>query len=94
MAEETTMKVDDLQPLLKSKKVSIIQGTKVYNDIHKLPSDYRYFNRLTPIVTKDKCSRIRIKSRLVEEANIDEYLRDWSMQPSFDFSQLIGRGFL
>ena len=83
--EETSGRVDDLAILLKNKDLSFknndifVEGT--------IPSDYRYYKRLTPIVSKNNCSNIRIKSSFVEEANVSDYLLDYNSQPSFDFEE-------
>lgn len=81
--EESRVKVDDLQVLLKHDTgiKSINKGH--FNQTEKLPSDYLYFKRLTPIVSKEKCKNIRIKSYLKEEANVDDFLTF----PSFDFEE-------
>lgn len=83
--EETSFSVDDFAVLLKieSKK----PNKKDIYDYIDIPGDYRYFKRLTPIVSKDGCSNKRIKSSFIEEANIDEYLNDYNSKPSFDFEE-------
>jgi hypothetical protein len=84
--EETKNKVDDLQILLKYTTLSG-KNTKTYFESEKLPIDYLYFKRLVPYIQKGECLERRIKSNLREEANVDDYLNDWAMQPSFDFEQ-------
>lgn len=81
--EETAMRVDDLQVLLKPPVSlrSVNKGT--YNQTEKLPADYLYFKRLTPVASKGKCSAVRIKSHLREEANVD----DLTLLPSFKFEE-------
>ncbi len=83
--EETSGRVDDLAILLKSKDLQFKN-----NDIFveaTIPSDYRYYKRLTPIVSKNNCSEVRIKSSFVEEANVSDFLLDYNSQPSFDFEE-------
>lgn len=81
--EETTMRVDDLQVLLKP-PVSLRSVNKgIFNQTEKLPEDYLYYKRLTPVVAKGKCSGVRMKSHLREEANVDDLLT----LPSFDFEE-------
>ena len=83
--EETSGRVDDLAILLRNKDLFIknndifVEGT--------IPSDYRYYKRLTPIVSKKLCKNVRIKSSFVEEANVSDFLLDYSSQPSFDFEE-------
>jgi hypothetical protein len=84
--EETKMRVDDLQILLKQTKIKSKEHPEFY-ETELIPVDYLYFKRLTPIVTKDNCKGRAISSHLREEANVDEYLSDWSFIPSFDFEE-------
>lgn len=86
--EQTVQQVDDLQILLKLGKLGIVGSqTGAYAGTDPLPKDYLYFKRLTPNVTKDVCIYVQIRSTLIEEANVDEYLRDYDSQPSFDFEE-------
>lgn len=80
--EETRMRVDDLQILLKADNLNS-RNKGFYNQTDKLPSDYLYFKRVTPKVSKDNCVGITIKSHLREEANVD----DLTNLPSFDFEE-------
>lgn len=86
-SEESQMRVDDLEPLLiLERKVAVTNGD-VYSDTSKLPENYRYYNRLTLVVSKGDCNNTRIKSKFVENANVDDLLEDWTFTPSFDFEQ-------
>lgn len=85
--EETKMRVDDLQMLLKQVTLKGIEKENLFFETEKLPSDYLYFKRLTPIANKNHCKGRRLKSTLREEANADEYLQDYALQPSFDFEE-------
>ncbi len=85
--EETRMRVDDLQLLLKQVTLKGIEKENLFFETEKLPADYLYFKRLTPIANKNHCKGRRLKSTLREEANADEYLQDYSLQPSFDFEE-------
>lgn len=80
--EETVGKVDDLQILLKKDGLTF-RDKGLYVETNKLPSDYLYFKRLTPYVSKDSCSNIPIQSYLREEANVDSLLT----MPSFKFEE-------
>lgn len=84
--EQSEQRVDDLQILLTDKKISIVEKD-LYVETHKIPSDYRYYKRLTPIVSKGNCEKVNIKSYFVEEANVDDYMKDWTFKPSFDFEE-------
>ena len=81
--EETTARVDDLQVLLKRDNLSV-RDKGFYTQTGKLPQDYLYFKRLTPYVSSGECSNVRIKSRLEEEANVDDLI---SYVPSFKFEE-------
>lgn len=81
--EETTIRVDDLQILLKKDNLTI-RDKGVYVESNRFPSDYLYFKRLTPYVSKGNCSNVSIKSHLKEEANVDDLLPSL---PSFNFEE-------
>lgn len=81
--EESTIRVDDLQVLLKKDNLTI-RDRGVYVESGKLPSDYRYYKRLTPYVSKGSCTNVRITSHLKEEANVDDLL---PILPSFQFEE-------
>lgn len=86
--EQTVQQVDDLQLLLKIEKLGVSGSQSgLYATTDFLPSDYLYFKRLTPNCTKGACTYAPIRSTLIEEANVDEYLRDYDSQPSFDFEE-------
>jgi hypothetical protein len=85
--ENTEQRTDDLQILIvPEKKISVIDRG-IYSEISKLPEDYRYYKRITPIVSKDNCLQVRLKSFFIEESNVDDYLKDWTFTPSFDFEE-------
>lgn len=81
--EETTARVDDLQILLKRDFLSI-RDKGIFVETSRLPTDYLYFKRLTPYVTKGSCKSVTIKSHLKEEANVDDLLPSL---PSFEFEE-------
>lgn len=85
--EETKMRVDDLQMLLKTISLRGSEKENLFFETDKLPIDYLYHKRVTPIVSKNSCKGRKLKSTLREEANVDEYLHDYSLQPSFDFEE-------
>jgi len=84
--EQTEQRVDDLQILLTDRKISVTDKG-VYSETVKLPSNYRYYKRLTPLISKNNCKKVVIKSFFVEESNVDDYLKDWTFRPSFDFEE-------
>lgn len=82
--EESTTRVDDLQFLLKKDPSIAIRDKGVYVESNKLPTDYLYYKRVTPYVSKGDCTNVSIKSHLKEEANVDDLLKSL---PSFDFEE-------
>lgn len=84
--EETRQRVDDLQILLTSESLDVRQN-ELYFEAKHLPANYLYIKRVTPKVIKDNCIGKKIKSTLREEANVDEYLQDYSLSPSFEFEE-------
>ncbi len=80
--EESRDRVDDLQVLLKTESLAT-RNKGIFNATEKLPSDYLYFKRVTPYVTKGVCDGVTIKSHLREEANVDDLMN----LPSFDFEE-------
>lgn len=81
--EETVARVDDLQFLLKSDSI-IIRDKGLFVQSSKLPTDYLYYKRVTPYVSKGECTGVIIKSHLKEEANVDDLIPSL---PSFDFEE-------
>ena len=81
--EESRARVDDLQILLKKDTVSF-RDKGLYVETSKLPTDYLYFKRLTPYVSKGVCGSRPIDSHLKEEANVDKLLKS---VPSFKFEE-------
>lgn len=80
--EETRLRIDDLQFLLTTNKI----GGNNKNDYFltdKLPDNYLYYKNLEVIASNESCSKKRIYSILTQEANVQKYLNDWSLQPDF-----------
>lgn len=84
--EETIQRVDDLQFLLKQGKLSV-GNNGPYAETVRLPEDYLYFKRVTPMCTKGVCAYVPLRSHLAEEANVDDLLMNYDTQPSFDFEE-------
>jgi len=84
--EVTTQRVDDLQFLLKQDKLSI-GNNGPYAETSRLPDDYLYLKRVTPMCTKGVCVYVPLRSHLAEEANVDDLLMNYDTQPSFDFEE-------
>lgn len=87
MADETTsFDVDDLQILIKEKSLSKVERD-TYVLTYPIPDDYLFLKRVTPKCNKGFCENVYIKSTLIEESNVDEWLQDYNSQPSFDFEE-------
>lgn len=84
--EESARRVNDLQSLLQLVNLSV-RKNGLYFEAKDLPDDLLFLKRVTPIVSSGKCKSKPIKSTLREESNVDEYLQDWSLQPSFEFEE-------
>lgn len=87
--EETSDRVDDLQVLLKKDTIGL-RDKGVYAESNKLPTDYLYFKRATPYVSRGNCSGVRIESRLGEEANVDNLISTCSFDFEETFHTIIG----
>lgn len=81
--EESVARIDDLQILLKKDSITI-RDKGLYVESNRLPSDYLYYKRVTPYVSKGNCSGVQIRSHLKEEANVDDLL---PLLPSFKFEE-------
>lgn len=84
--EETKMGVENVQLILTPTKLGVKQHS-LYAECKALPDNCFYIKRVTPIVSNGKCKNKRIKSTLREEVNVDEYLQDFSLQPSLEFEE-------
>ncbi len=80
--ETTTQMVDDLQFLLKPATLKGVNRND-YFESELLPEDYLAFKRVFVYASTESCENQKIKCDLVEEANIDTYLDDPNINPSF-----------
>lgn len=91
--ETTNQLVADLQFLLKPATLQGVNRNDYFESV-ELPQDYLAHKRIYIHASKDDCSYQRIKCHLVEEANVDVYLDDPNMNPSFEwretFATLVG----
>lgn len=84
--EESRIRVDDLQNLLTS-KVLHTNNKGIYFESEVLPENYGWFKSIRVVGIKDGCIDVISDLHLIEEANVNSWLNDWSKQPSFDFRQ-------
>ena len=87
--EQSTARVDDLQVLLKTESLTL-RDKGLYVESNKLPTDYLYYKRVTPIVNSGVCSGVRMKSHLREEANVDDILHICSFEFEETFHTIKG----
>lgn len=83
--EETDVRVDDLQVLLKTEDLTV-RDKGLFAQSSKIPPDYLFFKRLTPSVSKGSCANVTITSYLKEEANVDilvKTLPSWEFEETF-----------
>jgi hypothetical protein len=85
--EESKMRVDDLQILLKEKNMNL-EKKDLYFITEEFPKDYGWFKTIRVYGNKDKCKDVLISDlHHIEEANVNEWLNDWSKIPSFEYRQ-------
>jgi len=87
MKEVDKMRVDDLQVLLVPSVRLSGSNKDIFFLSRRISEDYLSHSRVTAICSKGPCSSVRIKSQLVEDANVDDMLSSWDQQPSFKFEQ-------
>jgi hypothetical protein len=91
--EQSTRRIDDLQVLLETSTIPTLFSGDF--ETANLPGDYLQWKRLDVFANSECCNiKRRMVTYLVEEANINQLLRDVSKQPSFEwgetFATLIG----
>lgn len=85
--EQSTMRVDDLQKLLKTRKLNTT-NKGLYAESDLIPEDYGWFKTLLIYGTQEECAnQLMLDIHHIEEANVTEWLGDWSKKPSFEFRQ-------
>jgi hypothetical protein len=83
--EETLMRVDDLQFLLKPAKLKGTNKNEFFEA--NIPADYLWYNRIIPIASKGECKNKPLDSDLREEGNVPDLLRDWATKPDWNWRQ-------
>jgi hypothetical protein len=87
-AEESRLRIDDLQPLLVPLRPLSVTTTNVFSESVKLPKDYRYYNRVDFYHKDDNCKdKLLITPDLREEANVGVLLNTDGTKPSLKFEQ-------
>lgn len=85
--EQSVIRIDDLQILLKQKDVQGSNQGRFFEST-TLPEDYLKFKRVSAFAISKDCKNGRnMTISLVEEANIDDLLADFLLRPSFKWSE-------
>jgi hypothetical protein len=86
-AENSRMRVDDIQILLKNKDLNITDKG-LYYESENIPEDYGWFSSVLIYGSKGSCkNELMLDVHHIEEANVNEWLSDWSKKPSFEYRQ-------
>lgn len=86
--EKSTMRVDDLQFLLKGKDLTCSNKKDIYDESETFPTDYGWFKTVRIYGSNETCKdKLMIDVTQIEEGNVNEWLNDWSKRPSFEFRQ-------
>ena len=83
--EQTNRRKDDLQALLISTPLSVVDRDIFYQS--NLPADYLQWKRVDVYANKGCCDKRRMTVYLGEEGNLNQLLRDKSKQPSFEWAE-------
>lgn len=85
--EQSTSRVDDLQRLLLSVPIILIDRITYY-ETPALPADYMRWKRISIKATAECCSDPKpMVVYLTEQGNLDELLRDKNKQPNFEWGE-------
>lgn len=85
--EQSKRRIDDLQILLKNKKMSLTKRDK-FVESGLLPKDYFEWKRVSGDATNDCCKNpVHVKIYLAQEADVDILLADDNYRPSFDWGE-------
>jgi hypothetical protein len=89
-AEQSTLKIGDLQILLTEVNLNLTQN-QIYAESQELPSDFLHHNRIEAFVKKDCCpDEQMIYVYLAQEANIPALLENDFTKPSFQWGETFG----
>ena len=83
--EQSTRRKDDLQILLDTETLPTVNKEYYFRGV--LPQDYLQWKRVDVFAQKECCEKRRMTVYLVEEANLNQLLRDKAKQPSFEWAE-------
>lgn len=84
--EQTKRRIDDLQILLREFDLNMVKKDLYYGSAN-FPTDYFEYKRVSFKGKTDCCESNKFIVYLVEEANIDLYLKDPNLKPSFEWGE-------
>lgn len=85
--EQSTRRIDDLEVLLISIPINMIDRVTYYESNNK-PGDYLQWKRISAKAKSDCCTDPRpMVIYLAEQGNLDELLRDKNKKPSFEWAE-------
>lgn len=84
--EANKRRIDDLQVLLTDTKLSMVKKDLFFESTG-LPKDYFEWKRVSSKAKSECCEARGMVIYLAQEANVDELLRDFNKQPSFDWGE-------
>lgn len=84
--EANKRRIDDLQVLLTDTKLSMVKKDLFFESTG-LPEDYFEWKRVSSKAKSECCEARGMVIYLAQEANVDELLRDFNKQPSFDWGE-------
>ena len=86
--EQSKRRIDDFQVILTEVPVVLAKHDLYYETVNELPVDYFEWKRVSGSANTDCCKDLRrMVITLVQEANVDELLRDKNKQPSFPWGE-------
>lgn len=85
--EQSTSRVDDLQVLMQTTSVTLIDR-QYYFESPSIPGDYLRWKRISATAISDCCpDPKRMVVYLSEQGNLEELLRDKNKQPNFEWGE-------
>ncbi len=85
--EQSTRRIDDLQPLLTTVPLSMTDRQTYYESVG-FPDNYLQWKRIAAKAKNECCPDPRpMVIYLAEQANVDELLRDVNKKPSFEWAE-------
>ena len=83
--EQSTRRKDDLQVLLSTDSLAIIDKDIYYEG--NIPTEYLQWKRVDVWANKECCDKRRMTVYLAEEGNLNQLLRDDAKKPSFEWAE-------